>query len=104
MVLFLAELNGIDSWGTDVGNSYLETFAKEKVYVKAGREFGPLEGHTLIINKASHGLRTSGLRWHEMLSDCLRDMGHVPCKMEPDVWLKGCGEYYECIAVHADDL
>ena len=31
-------------------------------------------------------------------------MGHVPCKTDPDIWLKNCGEYYECIAVHVDDL
>ena len=24
--------------------------------------------------------------------------------MEPDAWLKDCGEYYEHIAVHVDDL
>ena len=52
LVLFLAELNGLESWGTDIGNAYLEAFTKEKVYVVAGPEFGPLEGHKLIIIKA----------------------------------------------------
>ena len=31
-------------------------------------------------------------------------MEHAPCKMEPDIWLQDCGEYYECVAVYADDL
>ena len=31
-------------------------------------------------------------------------MGHVPCKMEPDIWLKDCGTHYEHIAVYVDDL
>ena len=26
------------------------------------------------------------------------------CKMEPDFWLKDCGDRYECIGVYADDL
>ena len=104
IVLFLAELNGLESWGTDIGNAHLEACTKEKVFIIAGREFGPLEGHALIINKALCGLRTSGLRWHERLSDCLRDMVYVPCKMEPDIWLKDCGTHYEYIAVYVDDL
>ena len=62
LVLFLAELNGLESWSTDIGNACLEAFTKKKVYIIAGRKFGHLEGHSLIINKALHGLRTSGLR------------------------------------------
>ena len=61
LVLFLAELNGLDSWDTDIGNACLEAFTKEKVCTVAGPEFGPLEGHKLTINKALNGLRTSGL-------------------------------------------
>ena len=57
-----------------------------------------------MINEALCRLLTSGLLWHEMLSDCLRDMGYEPCKMESDVWLRYCGEHYECIAVYVDDL
>ena len=52
LVLFLAELNGLESWSTDIGNAYLEAETKEKVYIIAGPEFGELEGHTLIIFKA----------------------------------------------------
>ena len=74
MVLFLAELNGLDSWGTDIGNTCLELFAKEKAHILAGLEFGFIQGHALIINKASCRLRTSGLRWYEKLSDYLRGM------------------------------
>ena len=61
LVLFLAELNGLDSWSTDIGNAYLEAFTKEKVYIIAGSEFRKLEGHKLIINKALYGLRISEL-------------------------------------------
>ena len=108
LVLFLAELNDLDSWGTDVGNAYLEAKTKEKVYIIAGPEFGDLQGHVLLIQKALYGLRTSGLRWHERLADCLRETGFFPCKMEPDIWMRKVEDnntpHYEYIAVYVDDL
>jgi hypothetical protein len=33
LVIFLAELNGIETWATDVGNAYLEAKTTEKVYI-----------------------------------------------------------------------
>ena len=27
-----------------------------------------------------------------------------PCKIEPDTWLKDCGDHYEHIAFYVDDL
>jgi hypothetical protein len=58
-LLFIAELNHLQMWATDVGNAYLEAKTTEKVYVIAESEFGDLEGHVLIIIKALYGLRTS---------------------------------------------
>lgn len=78
-------MNGLDSWGTNIGNVCLEAFAQEKVRMISGPEFRPVEGHELIINKALCGLRTSGLNWHKRLLDCLRDMNFFPCKIEPDI-------------------
>ena len=51
-MIFLAELNGLKIWQTDVGNAYLEAKTDEKVYVIAGPEFGEKEGHVFIIRKA----------------------------------------------------
>lgn len=92
----------------DIGNAYLEAYTKEKVYIVAGPDFGELEGHTLVINKALYGLRTSGARLHDKLSDTLRDIGFKPCKADPDLWLRGQADHYEYICVHicvyVDDL
>ena len=104
LVLFLAELNGMDAWSTDIGNAYLEAETSEKVYIIAGPEFGLLENHILVIHKALYGLRSSGARWHDRLSDCLRELGFQPCKAEPDIWLREDGEHYEYVAVYVDDL
>lgn len=104
LILFLAELNGMETWATDIGNAYLEAETREKVYIKAGPEFGERQGHTLIIFKALYGLRSSGLRWHERLADCLRGMGFAPCKSEPDIWMRRVDDHYEYIGVYVDDL
>ena len=104
IVLFLAELNGLETYSTDIGNAYLEAETKEKVCITAGPEFGDKENHTLIIFKALYGLRTSGKRWHEKFADTLGDLGFFPCKAEPDIWMRRNGNLYEYIAVYVDDL
>ena len=104
LLVFLAELNDQEVWATDISSAYLEAKTKEKVYIIAGPAFGELEGHTLVIYKALYGLRTSGVRWHERLADCLRDMGFFPCMAEPDIWMRPKDGIYEYIGVYVDDL
>ncbi len=103
-VIFLAELNGLKTWATDIGNAYLEAETSEKVFIIAGPEFGELEGHTLVIFKALYGLRSSGLRWSEKFSLCLRDMGFFPSLADPCIWMRRVDNHYEYIAVYVDDL
>jgi hypothetical protein len=79
MLIFLAELNGLKTWATDIGNAYLEAKTSELVYIIAGPEFSDLEGHILTIYKALYGLRSSGLRWHEKFSAVMRSIGFTPC-------------------------
>jgi hypothetical protein len=75
-MIFLAELNQLELWATDIGNAYLKAYTLEKVCIKAGKEFGDLEeGHTLVIAKALYGLQSSGLRWHKKFANCLRNEG-----------------------------
>ena len=104
IVNFLAELNGLELHATDIGNAYLEAYTDEKLVFVAGPEFGDLEGHLLRIDKAQYGLKSSGKRWAERLSDVLRSMGFFPCKAEPDIWMRRNGDLYEYIAVYVDDL
>ena len=56
--LFLAELNDMEAYATDIGNAYLEATTQEKVCICAGEEFGKRKGHLLIIYKALYGLRS----------------------------------------------
>jgi hypothetical protein len=104
LLIFLAELNDLQTWATDIGNPYLEALTLEKVCIIAGPEFGNLQGHVMIIYKALYGLRCSGACWHDRFSDCLRAKGFFPCKAEPDIWMRPRNGVYEYIAVYVDDL
>jgi Reverse transcriptase (RNA-dependent DNA polymerase) len=104
LVTFLSERNNLELWGTNVGNTYLEATTKERVYIVGGSEFGDLEGHTLVIQKALYGLRSSGLCWHQRFADVLQSLGFKQCKSEGDIWLRLNGDIYEYIAVYVDDL
>ena len=49
----------------------------EKVCVRAGPEFGPSEGHLLVIEKALCRLRTSGARFYAKFADTLHTLGFM---------------------------
>jgi hypothetical protein len=104
MIVFLSELNDLKTWAADIGNAYLESLCAEQVYVIAGKEFGDLEGHALVIFKALCGLKSSGASWHARFAECLFAEGFAPCKAEPDIWLRRSNNICECIAVCVDDL
>jgi hypothetical protein len=88
LLIFLAELNDLQTWATDIGNAYLEALTSEKVFIIAVPEFGILQGHVMIIYKALNGLRSSDTCWHDRLTDCLRAEGFFPCKAETDIWMR----------------
>jgi len=104
IVAFIAELNDLELWGTDIGNAYLKSYTKEKVCFIAGPEFGEREGHLMIIVRAQYGLRSSGARWHDRLFDSLMDMSFRPSKAEDDIWMRDKGDHYKYISVYVDDL
>jgi Reverse transcriptase (RNA-dependent DNA polymerase) len=104
LVVIFAELNGLKLLEVDVGNAYLEAKTKEKIHIVAGPEFGSLDGHILIIDKASYGLRLSGLCWHQRFAGVLRSMGFNPSKADADIWMRENIGLYGYIAVYVDDL
>jgi len=104
LTIFIAELNQLETWCTDVGNAYLEAYTAERVYIIAGPEFGDRAGHTLIISKALYGLKSSGKRWWERFSDILSDMGFYPSRAEDDIWMRDMDDHYEYIARYVDDM
>jgi hypothetical protein len=106
IVMFLAELNGLEICAGDIGNAYLTSYTNEKVTFVAGPEFRDFghEGHTMKVIRACYGLRESGSRFHERLAGVLWSEGFVPSKADPDVWMKDFGDHWEYICTYVDDL
>ena len=86
----LAEQNGCDA---DIGNAFLYGKTREKVMIKACREFGAtLANQILVIDKSLYGLKSSSARFHEYLSEKLR-MNFTRTKADSDFWRKDCGTH-----------
>ena len=102
----MAHLNGLLVCAGDVGNAFLYSKTKEKVFIIAGPEFGPdLAGKRLIIDKALYGLKSSSARFHEHLSVKLRKMGFRPSKADLDLWIEQLDDgTYEYVAKFVDDV
>ena len=90
----------MEPWATDIGNAYLEALTSEKVCIRAGPEFGDLEGHLLIIYKALYGLKTSGKAFGQLLQECLLDLGFFPSLVKASIYMRKCptADHYEYIA------
>ena len=104
-----AALNDLDVMGCDVSNAYLNAKCREKLWVRAGPEFGNDEGTVMIIRKALYGLKSAGKSWRNMLAESLEAMGWENTIADPDVYRrsgvrKGGNMYYELLLVYVDDI
>ena len=97
LILFVAELNNLKVWTTDVGNAYLEAYTQEKVYIGGGPEFRDRGGHVMLIKRALYGLRSSGLMWWDRCSEILSSLGFKGSRAENDIWMRRVGNHYEYI-------
>jgi hypothetical protein len=102
----IAMNEGLEFMTGDIGNAFVHAFTKEKVYSKAGKEFGNREGCVVVIKKALYGLATSARQWNLALGDVIRKMGFKPSRADPDLWIKESndGKIYEYIATYVDDI
>ena len=103
-MIFLAELNQLDTWATYISHGYLKANTSEKVYIIAGQKLGEKRGNTSLVYKELYGIRSSGARWHEELTDDLHYMDLSPCKAEPNLWMRQCEGLLEYITIYVGDL
>ena len=60
----LAALNNLEILAGGVGNAYLNAITTEKVYYRAGNEWGPMiKGRVLVIVRTLYGLKTLANAW-----------------------------------------
>ena len=109
IALLIAALNDLAVLSADIQNAYLHAKCREKIWTRAGPEFGSDQGCVMIVVRALYGLKTSGAAFRSLLADRLYDIGYKPTKGDPDVWIrpavKADGyEYYEMVLVYVDDI
>ena len=104
-----AALNDLEVLGCDVTNAYLNANCREKLWIKAGPEFGSSEGTVMLIRKALYGLKSAGKSWRNMLAETLEEMGWQNTIADPDVYRRSASrgngsKYYELLLVYVDDI
>ena len=109
IALLVASLNDLQLLACDIQNAYLTADCREKIYIIAGPEFGSEAGATMVVKKALYGLKSSGAAFRAHLAETLHDLGYLPTKGDPDVWIRPAikpdgFEYYELILVYVDDI
>ena len=109
IALTIAALNGLEVMVCDIQNAYLTADCREKIWTRAGPEFGSESGTIMLIRKALYGLKSSGAAFRTHLAETLYDIGFVPTWADPDVWrrpaVKEDGfEYYEYMLCYVDDI
>ena len=109
IALTIAALNGLEGMACDIQNAYLATDSREKIWTRAGPEFGLESGTIMLIRKALYGLKSSGAAFHAHLAETLYDIGFVPTRADPDVWRwpavkEDRFEYYEDVLCYVDDI
>ena len=102
----IAHQNKLKALCGDVGNAFVTAYTKEKVYCKAGPEFGENEGKIVVIKKALYGLASSSACFHSHFADVLRSFGFTATRFDNDVWIRlsADGKSYEYICTHVDDF
>ena len=109
IALTIAALNGLEVMACNIQNAYLTADCREKIWTRAGPEFGSESGMIMLIHKALYRLKSSGAAFRAHLAETLYDIGFVPTRANPDVWrrpaVKEDGfEYYEYVLCYVDDI
>ena len=111
IAFLLAALNGCDILAGDIGNAYLNAFTSEKIYYRAGLEWGaPMQGNICVIVRALYGLKSSANAWRTHFCTTLdKTMGFTYSYADNDFWMKpetrpDGTTYYAYILVYVDDV
>ena len=49
-------------------------------------------------------MKSSGEEFDKLLADCLKGLGFIPSKAEPEIFMRKNGNPWECVATSIDDL
>ena len=110
IALTYAALNGLDVFGADIQNAYLQAPTSERHYIICGPEFG-LEnvGKKALIVQALYGGKCAGADYWRHVRMAMEDMGFHSCPADPDVWMRPASkvdgtEYWQYVLLYTDDI
>lgn len=109
IALTIAALNELEVKACDIQNAYLTAPCAEKVWTTLGLEFGEDCGKKALIKRSLYGLKSAGNSFRNHLADCMRHLGYVSCKADPDLWMKpevrpsDGFKYWAYILLYVDD-
>ena len=69
IALTIAALNELSVMACDIQNAYLTAECSEKIWTRAGPEFGSENGSIMIVKKALYGLKGSGAAFRAHLAE-----------------------------------
>jgi hypothetical protein len=112
LLLLVGAKNNLKTLTADIYSAYLYTDTQELVYTSCGPEFNfadgdiAKQGDWVTIERSLYGLSTSAIQWRRTISNTLSPIGHISTRFDQDVWMQRfkCGEYYEYMGTHTDDL
>ena len=109
ILLTITVLNGLDVLACNIQNAYLIVHCREKIWTRAGWEFGSESGQIMLIVRALYGLKSSGASFRSYLADHLWDIGYRPSQADGDVWMRAAVKlngfkYWEYILCYVNDL
>ena len=106
LLFYLMVSQGLSVISGDVGTAYLNSITEEKIYTRAGPEFGDKQGCILRVVKGLYGLKTSAHAWYQRLSASLRQMGFRLSRLDGAFWyrLRDDKSGYDYLAHHVDDF
>ena len=109
LCFLLAALNNLDVQSCDIQNAYQTANCREKIYTRAGSEFGDEKDEYMIVRHALYGLRSSGAAFRALLAETMWESGFKPTRGDPDVYIqpamKSNGEqYYEMVLTSVNNI
>ena len=110
IAFLLAALNDLEILAGDIGNAYLNATTNEKIYYRAGLEWGDdMQGTICVIVRALYGLKSSANAWRNHICSTLRSMDFTFSLADNDLWMRQDTKpdgtsYYSYILVYVDDI
>ena len=102
-------MNDLKVLACDIQNAYLTAKCREKIWTRAGPEFGSDQGKIMLVVRALYGLKSRGAAFRALLAETLYDLGYRPTKADPDVHIRPAVKpngfkYYEYVLCYVDDV